>query len=852
MLNRKCSWYSKGMQDLLLLPYHWRRKGRPVCRVLGLVMLVILIWLAVMVDSTAADDSTGYCRWVSQEDTFNSYEGVHEVYISFDNTDQTKAYIGLYVDMSADGDPATRQVYLCQDEFATVKQTFPNDSSPVSIQQSQVSITYHSMSLCVSKAFNFMKDTGLIQRDTNELTYLLLALNETWFITGPNADTNRLPLYTAGNQIERCSKDGATRPIAGVYCASTYSLNATNADEAQLGALGQGIFVTDYAPVTDYHPSIFVGSFNFVVGTFWGSLNLTSYDTPGQLATMPRKNPLTYSIGTNGNISYVLYYDLISVFIKTSLLDRVGDAQTIAVSYENRYTLQLGGNRLSCPVMYGQIGDIMRQGAVDGPDPGILPNIIEDPWKQAQGLVIGCVAAFIMVVFVIWSIRVDKRRKKAMKRPAATMLSSKMSFFGMVSFVVLFNYALSMQAVALGGPGAARVGGPPSPVPPDSGILSYFPEWLSSNPYFGAGFGLVGVGAVMGLLRTSSTSLQTVFRRRALCSLEIPSKDYSYQWVMQWLVTKNGRYTQHIGVETNHSKDVSGRMTTSFDFIPSPGRHLMKFNGAWMLVERERNNSTVDITTGSPWETLTLTTLAWNAGKFQELLLEAQSMAANREEGKTVIYNAAGHEWRPFGNPKTVRPFDSVILDGTAAETIASDVKEFLSTGSWYLDRGIPYRRGYLFYGPPGCGKTSYIMALAGHIQYNIAVLNLGDPTMSDDRLQRLLATVPPKCLILLEDVDCVLPEYEPSEKPPADSRHQGIRPMTFSGLLNALDGVGSTEERLVFMTTNRPSFLPPVLVRPGRVDVKVHVGLATREQMRRMFVRFYPDAIEWAEEFAR
>ncbi|EER16475.1 mitochondroal chaperone, putative [Perkinsus marinus ATCC 50983] len=413
-----------------------------------------------------------------------------------------------------------------------------------------------------------------------------------------------------------------------------------------------------------------------------------------------------------------------------------------------------------------------------------------------------------------------------------------------------------MHAVALGGPGGGKMGpsigaGPTSSVAPDSGVLSYFPEWLSSNPYFGAGFGLVGVGAVMGLLRSSTTSLQTVFRRRALCSLEIPSKDYSYQWVMQWLVANNGNYTQHIGVETNHCKDMAGRMTTSFDFIPSTGRHFMKFNGAWMLVERERNNSTVDITTGSPWETLTLTTLAWNVGKFEELLVEAQCMAANREEGKTVIYNATGHEWRPFGNPKTVRPFESVILDGAAAETIASDVKEFLSTGTWYLQRGIPYRRGYLFYGPPGCGKTSYIMALAGHIQYNIAVLNLGDPTMSDDRLQRLLATVPPKCLILLEDVDCVLPEYEPSEKP-QDPRRQGIRPMTFSGLLNALDGVGSTEERLVFMTTNRPSFLPPVLVRPGRVDVKVHVGLATREQMQRMFMRFYPDSTEWAEEFAR
>ncbi|KAF4675750.1 mitochondrial chaperone [Perkinsus chesapeaki] len=413
-----------------------------------------------------------------------------------------------------------------------------------------------------------------------------------------------------------------------------------------------------------------------------------------------------------------------------------------------------------------------------------------------------------------------------------------------------------MNAAALGGPG--RIGGPlegggpiTSSATPESGILSYFPEWLSSNPYFGAGFGLVGVGAVMSVLRNSTTTLQTVFRRRALCSLEIPSKDYSYQWVMQWLITKNGKYTQHIGVETTHSKDVAGRMTTSFDFVPSPGRHFMRFNGAWMLVERERNNSTVDITTGSPWETLTLTTMAWNATKFEELLTEAQGMAANKEEGKTVIYNATGHEWRPFGNPKTVRPFDSVILDGAAAETIASDVKEFLSCGSWYLERGIPYRRGYLFYGPPGCGKTSYIMALAGHIQYNIAVLNLGDPTMSDDRLQRLLATVPPKCLILLEDVDCVLPDYEPSEKA-QDPRHQGIRPMTFSGLLNALDGVGSTEERLVFMTTNRPSLLPPVLVRPGRVDVKVHVGLATREQMRRMFLRFYPEATEWADEFAR
>lgn len=246
------------------------------------------------------------------------------------------------------------------------------------------------------------------------------------FVTGPDSKADRLPLYTAGNHIQRCSKATGLgiRPISGVYCASTYSLNATNADESRLGALGQGLFVTDYAPVTEYHPSIFVGAFNFIVGTFWGSLNLTSYDTPGWLETLPRNNPLTYTIDTNGNISAVLRYDLISVFIKTSLLDRVGDAQTIAVSYQNQYTLQLSGSRLTCPTMYGEVSDIMLPDAVNGPNPGILPAIASNAWKDAQGLVLGCIAALIMVGFAIWSIRVEKRRKKALKRRTALIISS--------------------------------------------------------------------------------------------------------------------------------------------------------------------------------------------------------------------------------------------------------------------------------------------------------------------------------------------------------------------------------------------------------------------------------------------
>ena len=67
---------------------------------------------------------------------------------------------------------------------------------------------------------------------------------------------------------------------------------------------------------------------------------------------------------------------------------------------------------------------------------------------------------------------------------------------------------------------------------------------------------------------------------------------------------------------------------------------------------------------------------------------------------------------------------------------------------------------------------------------------------------------------------------------------------MTFSGLLNCLDGVVSTEERIVFMTTNYLDRLDSALVRPGRVDMKVKIDHATESQIRRTFERFYPNAV--------
>jgi mitochondrial chaperone BCS1 len=66
---------------------------------------------------------------------------------------------------------------------------------------------------------------------------------------------------------------------------------------------------------------------------------------------------------------------------------------------------------------------------------------------------------------------------------------------------------------------------------------------------------------------------------------------------------------------------------------------------------------------------------------------------------------------------------------------------------------------------------------------------------------------------------------------------------VTFSGFLNALDGVASGEERIIFMTTNHLSALDPALIRPGRVDLIELLDDASPAQARRLFLQFYGDA---------
>ncbi|CAH1117802.1 unnamed protein product [Phaedon cochleariae] len=369
-------------------------------------------------------------------------------------------------------------------------------------------------------------------------------------------------------------------------------------------------------------------------------------------------------------------------------------------------------------------------------------------------------------------------------------------------------------------------------------IITDYISTLADNPYFGAGFGLFGVGFGAALLRKSYQTSLILFRRHYMITLEVPCRDKSYQWLLQWMTYKGAKQTQHLSVETSFEQKDSGHVKTKYDFIPSIGTHFFRYGRSWIKVERTREQHTLDLHMGTPWETVELTAFGRNKQMFFEILEEARQMALERHEGKTIMYTALGSEWRPLGHPRRKRPISSVILDTGISDKIMDDCQEFISTPSWYIDRGIPYRRGYLLYGPPGCGKSSYITALAGELGFSICVLNLSERSLSDDRLNHLLSVAPQQSIILLEDIDAAFTSREDTAQQKA--AFEGMNRVTFSGLLNCLDGVASTEARILFMTTNYIDRLDPALIRPGRVDLQEYIGWCSRDQIEKMYLRFY------------
>lgn len=229
--------------------------------------------------------------------------------------------------------------------------------------------------------------------------------------------------------------------------------------------------------------------------------------------------------------------------------------------------------------------------------------------------------------------------------------------------------------------------------------------------------------------------------------------------------------------------------------------------------------------------TATISCWIWNKKTLLDFIFKIFS------QKNDIVYSHYSH-YGYFKEYNTINSHLEPILPVTILSSLFSDIDFFLNAKEWYEGKNIPYRKGYIFYGLPGTGKTTLIRYTA--TKYKLPIYIFNKETFLNDSCLKMIIQVVPPAIIVMEDIDVMFETSKNSHK----------YNISLSDVLNAIDGISSQKGNIVIMTTNHIEKLAPSLIRSGRVDMKIKFTHAREPEIKRAFLRFFPDEELEAEKY--
>jgi chaperone BCS1 len=370
-------------------------------------------------------------------------------------------------------------------------------------------------------------------------------------------------------------------------------------------------------------------------------------------------------------------------------------------------------------------------------------------------------------------------------------------------------------------------------------MWQFIQHQLQTNQFLSTGLVVSVMGALVLALKQMPGQLYNKAKSRFVFSATVYQFDPLYNDFELWFFNHHGdkyRYVEAVSQDqdTSNSPRVlesakeSRKRKVSYKQID--GVFFIKHKGQYILVSKNREK----LEHSSDVRNLFMNQYTFKAIRGAEIikdfLNECIELNSQKEpnELKVWTHNPYG-DWYISGCI-TSKQIENVILPIDVKAKILYDIKEFQSSKEWYKKASIFYKRGHLYHGLPGNGKTSLSMAISSFMGRDLYCMDLN--ILSDnDSLKRTFNNISSHGVLLIEDIDGFYNQREAIKK---DSK------ISFSTFLNCLDGAFYKEGLFTIITTNKLNSVDAALMRNGRMDKVIEIPQPGIDEINQYLNAFY------------